>query len=289
MITGAHHVLARCTAEAGWDGGNVVLKTLLLTGAAGAVGRALRPFLKEYAERVILSDLEEVADVEAHETFSRCDLADREGVNVLLKGVDGVIHLGGISIEKPFELILKGNIEGVYNLYEAARHNGRPRIIFASSNHAIGFYRRDEFIDSDVPMRPDSLYGVSKCFGENLASYYHDKFAQETLSIRIGSCTPKPQTTRMLATWLSAADLSSLCRCAFEAPRLGNAVVYGASDNDEKWWDNRNTAFLGWKPRDNSAKWRAEVVAQAGKENPEDPAIIYHGGVFTAYGHPADG
>lgn len=266
-----------------------MLKTLLLTGAAGTVGTAMRPLLKALSQTVVLSDLSDISDLQPHERFVKCDLADHAAVNALVAGVDGIIHLGGISIEKPFELILKGNIEGVYNLYEAARHNGKPRIVFASSNHTIGFHSRDQRLDSDSPMRPDSLYGVSKCFGENLASFYYDKFQQETLSVRIGSCTPKPVTTRMLATWLSVGDLVSLCRAGFEAPRLGHAVVYGASNNDESWWDNGNARFLGWKPQDSAAKWRAEVLAEAGKEDPQDPAIIYQGGVFTTLGHPADG
>ncbi|MGV1869562.1 NAD-dependent epimerase/dehydratase family protein [Agrobacterium rosae] len=266
-----------------------MLKTLLLTGAAGGVGKAIRPLLKDMAERVVLSDMVDVTDLAAHETFIKCDLSNRAEVDTAVAGVDGIIHLGGISVERPFELILKGNIEGVYNLYEAARQNGQPRIIFASSNHTIGFYRRDEKLDSTSPARPDSLYGVSKCFGENLASFYFDKFGQETLSVRIGSLTEEPKTTRMLATWLSAADFVLLCARGFEAPRLGHAVVYGASDNQESWWDNGNTAFLGWKPQDSSAKWRAELLAQAGKEDPKDPAHIYQGGGFTTYGHPADG
>lgn len=266
-----------------------MLRSLLLTGAAGGVGKAIRPLLKQLAEKVVLSDMVEMSDLAPHESFVKCDLSNRAEVDIAVAGVDGIIHLGGISVEKPFELILKGNIEGVYNLYEAARHNGMPRIVFASSNHTIGYYRRDEKLNGHSLMRPDSLYGVSKCFGENLASFYFDKFGQETLSVRIGSLTEKPQTTRMLATWLSAGDFVQLCERGFEAPRLGHAMVYGASNNEETWWDNSSASFLGWKPQDSSAKWRAEVLLKAGKEDPKDPAHIYQGGVFTTFGHPADG
>ena len=265
-----------------------MLKTLLMTGAAGGVGQALRPLLPRIAETVLLSDIVEIADLARHERFQLCDLADAGAVDALLDGVDGVIHLGGISIEKPFDMILAGNIVGVYNLFEAARHRGKPRIIFASSNHVIGFYRRDERLDSTVLPRPDSLYGVSKAFGENLASFYFDKFGQECLSIRIGSCFPKPKNPRMLATWLDVEDLLDLCGRAFTAPRLGHTIVYGASNNDEVWWDNRNAAFLGWQPKGSSAKWRAEVLANAAPENPADPAVIYQGGAFVSAGHPAD-
>lgn len=266
-----------------------MLNTLLLTGAAGGVGRAIRPFLSQMARKVVLSDLAPITDLAAHETSSPCDLADEAAVAALVKGVDGIIHLGGISVEKPFEMILKGNLVGVYNLFEAARHAGYPRIIFASSNHTVGFYRRDQRIDSSVYPLPDSLYGVSKVYGEAMASFYHSKFGQECLSVRIGSCFPKPANPRMLATWLAVEDLADLCQRAFEAPKLGHTIVYGASDNDEQWWDNRNAAFLGWRPKHSSAQWRAEVVAAAGREDPADPAVIYQGGAFTTQGHPADG
>ncbi len=185
-------------------------------GAAGGVGQALRPLLSQIAEAVVLSDITSINDLRPNERFVACDLADRGGVEALVTGVDGIIHLGGISLEKPFDLILQGNIVGLYNLYEAARAAGKPRIVFASSNHTIGYYRRDERIDSAVPTRPDPLYGVSKVYGEALASLYFDKFGQETLSVRIGSCFPEPRNPRMLATWFSARDLMTLCSRAFE-------------------------------------------------------------------------
>lgn len=265
-----------------------MLKRLLMTGAAGGVATALRPLLPGFAETVVLSDLGAVNDLAAHERFVPCDLADRAAVAGLFDGVDGVIHLGGISVEKPFDLILNGNIVGAYNVFEAARHNGRPRIVFASSNHVVGFYRREERLDTGVLPRPDSLYGVSKAFGETLASYYHDKFGQECLSVRIGSCVEKPLDARMLATWLAVEDLADLCARAFVAPRLGNAVVYGVSDNEEVWWDNRNAAFLGWKPQRSAARWRTELLDKAGPARPTDPATIYQGGKFAAQGHPDD-
>lgn len=265
-----------------------MLKKLLLTGAAGGVGNAIRPFLGAMAETVLLSDIVEIDDLSAHESFRHCDIGEAAAVDALLDGVDGVIHLGGISIEKPFDLILKGNIAGAYNLFEAARRHGRPRIVFASSNHVVGFYRREQRIDSTALPRPDTLYGVSKAFGENLASFYFDKFGQECLSVRIGSCFEKPKDPRMLATWLAVEDLADLCARAFAAPRLANTIVFGASDNDEAWWDNSKAAFLGWTPKHSSAKWRAEVVEAAAPENFDDMAVIYQGGAFTARGHPAD-
>lgn len=265
-----------------------MMKRLLMTGAAGGVGTKLRPFLSQIAEEVVLSDLAEVGGLQPHERSVPCELGDAAAVNALLDGVDGVIHLGGISVEKPWEMILNGNIAGCYNVFEAARHNGRPRIVFASSNHVIGFYRRDETLDASMLPKPDSLYGVSKAFGENLASLYFDKFGQETLSVRIGSCFDKPANPRMLATWLAAEDLFDLIARAFAAPRLGHTIVFGASANDEQWWDNSKAGFLGWRPKHSSAKWRAEVLAEAAPEAATDLAVVYQGGAFTAAGHPDD-
>lgn len=267
-----------------------MLKKLLLTGAAGGVGKVLRPHLGQFAQTVVLSDIAEITDLAGHESFLACELGDRGAVDALFDGgVDGVIHLGGISVEKPFDMILNGNIVGLYNLYEAARMNGMPRIVFASSNHVIGYYRREERIDSSVYPRPDSLYGVSKVFGEAVASMYFDKFGQETLSVRIGSCFPEPKNPRMLATWLAVEDFADLCARAFVAQRLGHTVVYGASANDEQWWDNGRAGFLGWQPKHSSARWRAEVLANAGRDDPHDPAVVYQGGAFAAAGHPEDG
>jgi uronate dehydrogenase len=265
-----------------------MLKRLLLTGAAGGVGRSIRPLLSQLAEQVVLSDIGDVTEIGPKEIFIRCDLSDATGVSRLVDGVDGIIHLGGISVERSFDLILQGNIIGQYNLYEAARHHGKPRIVFASSNHVVGYYRSDDYIDNTVYPRPDSLYGVSKVFGEAIASMYYDKFGQETLSLRIGSCFERPLNPRMLSTWLSYRDFVSLCGRAFATPRLAHTIVYGASANEKRWWDNSKAAFLDWQPEDSSAQWSAEIEASAGPQDPTDPAVIYQGGAFAGAGHPDD-
>lgn len=265
-----------------------MLNRLLVTGAAGGVGQAIRPHLARLARNVRLSDIANLGEAADHEEIVTCDLSDAAAVSRLVAGCDGVVHLGGISVEQPWEGILQANIIGVYNLYEAARKQGKPRIVFASSNHTIGFYERTTKLDSSVPRRPDSLYGLSKCFGEDLASLYHDKFSIETLSVRIGSCFPQPKDTRMLATWLGVEDFVALLERAFQAPKLGHTVIYGVSDNDEQWWDNHRARFLGWVPRQSSAPWRAEVEAADGKLDPQDPAVVYQGGKFVTLGHPDD-
>ncbi|WP_136068727.1 NAD-dependent epimerase/dehydratase family protein [Modicisalibacter radicis] len=265
-----------------------MLKRLLVTGAAGGVGRAIRPHLQTLAQKVRLSDIADLGQAAEHEELVSCDLADAQAVYELVKECDAIIHLGGVSVEQPWNDILQANIVGAYNLYEAARHLGKPRIVFASSNHTIGYYPRTTRLDTEVPRRPDSLYGLSKCFGEDLASLYYHKFDIETLSVRIGSCFPKPKDTRMMATWLSVDDFMRLMKRAFVAPQLGCTIIYGASANTEQWWDNSKSAFLGWAPQDSSEPWRVEVEGQAGDLDPDDPAVVYQGGKFVAAGHPDD-
>ncbi|WP_148254218.1 NAD-dependent epimerase/dehydratase family protein [Aidingimonas lacisalsi] len=265
-----------------------MLDRILVTGAAGGLGSSLRPHLTRLAKQVRLSDIADLGEAAPHEEVVAADLADGQAVNDLVRDCDGIVHLGGASVERPWERILHANIMGTYNLYEAARRHGGSRIVFASSNHTIGFYERTQRLDTRVPHKPDSLYGVSKCFGEDLASLYHDKFGVETLSVRIGSCFDKPADTRMMATWLSLEDFIALLHRAFVAPKLGHTVVYGASDNAEQWWDNSQSRFLGWVPKDGSEPWRAETEAKDTDLHPDDPAVVYQGGKFAALGHPDD-
>ncbi len=266
-----------------------MLKQLLLTGAAGRVGAALRPFLTRFAETVLLSDIEPIDDLAPHERFRAADVSDRAEVDALFaEPVDGVIHLGGVSVERPFEMICQGNLIGAYNVFDAARLNGRPRMIYASTNHIIGFYRRDQRLDANAPLRPDSLYAASKAWGEALSSLYWDKFGVESLCVRIGYCFPKADTPRTLVGWLAAEDLADLCERAFTVEYLGRAIIYAASDNEEKWWDNSAAAYLGWRPKHSSKEWRAEVMANAPEADPKDPSTIHQGGQWIGMGHPDD-
>lgn len=257
-----------------------MLNRLLITGAAGGLGKAMRPRFARFARTVRLSDIIEISDLAAHEEQVTCDLGDAASVMKLVDGCDGIIHLGGISVEDKFSKIMNANIAGLYNLYEAARAHGRPRILFASSNHTIGYYRQDEHIDASAPMRPDSLYGVSKCFGEALARMYFEKFGQETAIVRIGSCFEKPKNHRMLATWMSYDDFEALIDRIFTAPLLGCPIIFGASNNDRGLWDNSAAAFLGWHPKDNGEVFRAEVDAAVAVPPPQDSRSLYHGGHF---------
>ncbi|RBO84765.1 NAD-dependent epimerase/dehydratase family protein [Marinomonas aquiplantarum] len=264
------------------------MKRVLLTGAAGTLGKAMRRTLAGWAEELVLSDLVEITDLNPGESFKACDLADFDAVKTLVKGCDGIIHLGGQSIEGTFESILNGNLKGTYHIYEAARQHQVTRIFFASSNHVVGFHSRETRLDADSPMRPDSLYGVSKGFGELLARYYFEKFGIESALVRIGSCLPKPLDRRMLSTWLSEEDMADLVKCVFSVNRLACTVVYGASNNPWSWWDNRKANFLGWQPKDSSAQFETEVLSQDPLMDRDHPALLFQGGFFATAGHFED-
>jgi uronate dehydrogenase len=258
--------------------------TLLLTGAAGGLGQALRPRLKANCKTLRLSDLRDFGAAEAGEDIVQGDLADAAAVDRMVAGTDAIVHLGGYSVEGPFEPILQANIVGVYHLYEAARRHGVKRVVFASSNHVVGFYRQSETIDAAAPPRPDGLYGVSKAFGEDLARFYFDRWGIETACIRIGSSFPEPKDRRMLATWLSFDDLHRLITACLETPVLGHSIVYGMSDNALTWWDNRLARHIGYRPQDSSDVFREAVFARTPEPDLSDPAVLHQGGGFVKQG-----
>lgn len=257
---------------------------LLLTGAAGGLGKVLRERLRPFADVIRLSDVAEMAPADGpHEEVVPCDLADKKAVDALVAGCDAIVHLGGVSVERPFEEILEANIKGVFHIYEGARRHGIRRIVFASSNHVIGFYRQSERLDAHVARRPDGYYGLSKSFGEDVAQFYFDRYGIETVSIRIGSSFPEPANRRMMSTWLSYRDLTDLVGKSLFTPDVGHLVVYGASANRDQWWDNHAAAKLGFVPQDSSEPFRTKVEAQP-PVAANDPNAVYQGGAFTAQG-----
>jgi len=259
-------------------------KRLLLTGAAGALGRMLRPRMKRYCETLRVSDLSAMEPAGEGEEVVVAPLQDEAAMYELLKDVDAVLHFGGVSIEKPFSTVLPANIVGAYNLYEAARRRGTKRIVFASSNHVTGFYGQDETIKAHVVPRPDTFYGLSKAFGENLAQFYYDRHGLETVTIRIGSCLPEPVDRRQLSSWISHDDMERLLVAALTAPIVGHSIVYGCSDNRTSWWDNSQGRHVGYRPQDSSEPWRAAIEAKQGAVDPTRPEVKYQGGGFVVLG-----
>jgi uronate dehydrogenase len=257
---------------------------LLLTGAAGGLGVALRGRLKANCKILRVSDLQSMAEASEGEEVMQADLADANAVGRMVQGVDAIVHLGGISVEGPFGPILQANILGLYNLYEAARIHSVKRIVFASSNHVTGFYRQDQTITADDPARPDGMYGLSKAFGEDLSRLYFDRYGIETACIRIGSSYPEPKDRRMLATWLSFDDLHRLITACLTTPVLGHSIVFGMSDNAVTWWDNSRAKHIGYKPQDSSDIFREAMYARTPAPDLADPTAIYQGGSFVKAG-----
>ena len=255
------------------------MKTVLITGAAGDVGSHLR---RELAGRyrLRLSDRRPIASLAPGEEFVQADIAEAEGLDAVVRGADAIVHLGGFSVEGPWETILQANIIGCHNVFEAARAAGVKRILFATSNHAVGFYRRDETIDHRVYPRPDSRYGVSKVFGEALGSLYADKYGMQVFNIRIGNVNPHPVDKRRLSIWISPRDLAQLVTIGIEHPDVRFEIVYGISGNRRAWYDNSNAERLGYRPQDDSEAWAGEVLAQE-KPGAHPLSEAYQGGNFV--------
>jgi uronate dehydrogenase len=264
------------------------MKNVLLTGAAGDVGTRLRKLLKGVYPALRSSDIRRPADLAPGDDFIQADLADYAAVEKIVAGIDGIIHLGGFSVEGPWQTILNANIVGCYNLFEAAYRAGVKRVVFASSNHAMGFYPRSEKIGVNVTVRPDSRYGVSKAFGEAIGSLYADKHGLGVTCIRIGNVNDKPIDRRRLSIWLKPEDLVQLIRIGLEHPEIHFEVFYGCSDNAAAWWDNSNARRFGYKPTGVAENYRSEAeAAQAGIA--ADPVgDRYQGGTYCSDEYDAD-
>jgi len=257
-------------------------RLVLLTGASGILGRLLAPRLSAIGYVLRLSDINSFPDpLPQGAQFIRADLASEPEVRRIVAGTDAIIHFGGIGLERPFRSIIDANILGLTHLFEAARKN-RQRVIFASSNHATGFYERGVTLGVTDPMRPDGYYGLSKAYGELLGRMMFDKHGIESVHVRIGSCLPQPTEARHLSTWLSHDDLERLIVTAVEAETTGHAVVWGVSANTRSWWTDDDAAQIGYIPRDD-----AERFAPLPQEG--DPVTRrYQGGSLAAQDYTRD-
>jgi uronate dehydrogenase len=258
------------------------MKKLVLTGAAGRLGSYLREPLSMMAEELVSTDIAEgVGTLYPGERYVQADLADPNAMSEVIEGADMVVHFGAIGDEASFEQILGPNIVGAYNVWEAAHRHGVRRVVYASSIHAVGMYPRQERIGTDVPHRPDTFYGLAKCFAEDLARMYWEKRGVEAVCLRILSCA-QVTGARALGTWLSYGDLIQLVARAIDTPTTGFTVVYGVSDNDRCPVDNSAARYLGYAPKDNAEQFAAQILAAEGPGDPTDPAQMCHGGPFAA-------
>ena len=263
------------------------MKRILITGAAGDVGRRVTPLLKAAYREVVLSDRVEPENLHGLR-FIKADLTRPDEVATSVAGIDGIFHLGGHSIDGPWPAILDANISGCYNLFEAARAAHVKRIVFASSNHAVGYYPRTETIAGDVTTRPDSRYGVSKAFGEALGAMYAYKHGIGVTCLRIGNVNEKPLDARRLSIMLHPEDLVQLVRIGFDTPGLVFEVLYGASDNARAWWDNSRARELGYRPTYRSEDHVAHAMAEQAKAKADPVGDFYQGGTFCSAEYTAD-
>ncbi|MCF3934769.1 NAD(P)-dependent oxidoreductase [Acuticoccus sp. M5D2P5] len=262
--------------------------TILITGAAGNLGTELRRGLAPLAKTLRLADRVEIADVKANEEAMIFDLGDEAATIAATKGVDAIVHMGGAPMERPWQDILDSSIRGSYHIYEGARQHGVKRIAYASSVHAIGYHSLTDHIDADTPTRPDTLYGVSKCFVESLSRLYWDKFGIETACVRIFSSFPEPADRRHLWSWLSFEDMIRLFSAALTAPHVGHTILFGMSDNKVKPVDNTKAGHLGFHPQDSSEPYRAALEARTPVADPMARATQCYGGAFVDFPHPDD-
>lgn len=257
-------------------------RRIVLTGAAGGIGTMIRPLLAPLYPGLVLSDRVAPANLQPTERFVAAELTRPDEVAGLVAGADSVIHLGGHSVEGPWDVILQANIIGCYNLFEAAREAGVRRVVFASSNHAVGFYPRSRRIGPDVTVRPDSRYGVSKAFGEALAALYSDKHGMGVTCLRIGNVGPRPIDVRRLSIWISPEDLVQLIRIGLEHPEIRFEILYGASDNAASWWDNARAHALGYRPTGRAEDHRVHAEAQQARIGPDPIGDRFQGGSFCS-------
>lgn len=259
------------------------MKKIVLTGACGNLGNALRDPLSKMADELVSTDIAEApATLLPNERFQRADLAEMDQVAPLLEGAEMVVHFGAYVDEGPFEKLLGPNYIGAYNIWEAAHRHGLRRVIYASSIHAVGLEATNAGIDTDTPHRPDTFYGLAKCFAEDLGRMYWEKRGLEAVCLRILSCTPEPQNVRALGTWLSYGDMVRLVQRAVDTPTVGFTVAYGVSANTRAPVSNHKVGFLGYRPQDNAEDWAEALFAKAGSADPQDLAQTRLGGPFAS-------
>lgn len=245
-------------------------RNIVVTGAAGQVGTAIRPLLRAHYH-LTLFDRVAIGDVSENETAAQGDINDVAALDAAFSGADGIIHLAGCSTDSDFAEQVTGNVEGVWNVFQAARKAGVERVVFASTHHVVGHYPRHRRLGADAIIRPDSRYGLCKAFGEHVGAFCADQHGARVLCIRIGFYGEKPIDRRRLSIWTSGRDLAQLIRIGLDHPDLRYAIVYGVSNNARGFFDNSVAYSLGYRPQDSADAFTQEVMASV---PPEDPAKI---------------
>ncbi len=264
------------------------MERILMTGAGGNIGRSLRQQLRGCYGLLRLGDICEQAAAGPGEDVVHLDVRDLDALERAMQGIDCVLHMAGLPGQVPWSPLLAVNIEGAYNVFEAARRQGVRRVVYASSNHAVGFHRREKLLDASVAPRPDSHYGAAKVFGEALGRLYADKYGMSVACLRIGTFrTPdRPTEARQLQSWISHGDMARLARCCIDHPHFHFLIAYGVSANTRSRWRNAEVDFLGYAPQDDSERFAAEILARGEAEDPI--AAQFHGGFACPVGFVGD-
>jgi hypothetical protein len=263
---------------------------IVLTGAAGRIGRMLRDRLARPDRVLRLVDIAPLVPSPAEEAI-QASVTDLAAMTAACAGAAAVIHLGGIPGEAPWEQIAEVNINGTYAVFEAARRAGVSRVIYASSNHAVGFAPRSSFPVPDYTFpAPDTYYGVSKVAGEALAALYHSRYGLDAICLRILTCADRPRDARALSTWLSPGDAGRLFEACLTAPSPGFRVAFGVSANTRGDFVSLAEArSLGYDPQDDAEAYAAEILAAGGEPDPDrDPVLAHLGGPFCLPALDAD-
>ena len=255
------------------------LKKIVLTGASGRLGSYLREPLSSITEKLISLDIQPLGKTLKNETFERVDLSNYNEIERVLKQTDLIVHFGAYSNEGPFSDILETNIVGSFNIWKAAKKNGVNRVIFASSIHSVGMHKSSALVSSTAMHRPDTFYGLSKCFGEDLGRMYWDKYAIECLCIRILSCA-KVTSNRALGTWLSYEDLIRIVLKSTKIKNLGFEIIYGVSNNKRSPVNNENATKLGFSIKDNAETFIKDLLKKSTLDETK-PGDTYLGGPFA--------
>jgi uronate dehydrogenase len=250
-----------------------------LSGAEGQLGQFLRPRLLAQGVDLRCAGLHALQPLHPGEDLTHGDLREPENVDRLLQNVDVLIHMAGTSVERPLPEIIDNNLVGLHAVYEGARRHRVKRVVFASSNHAIGMHEVTAKLALECDFRPDGFYGLSKMWGEGLARLYWDKHGIESVCVRIGSAVERPTELRHLSTWFGLDDLMQFILCCIRTPEVGFVTAWGVSNNTRSYWTPTGCARLGYQPVQNAEDFAADILRQP---NPLDEiGQRYQGGSFA--------
>ena len=259
-----------------------MIEKIVLTGAGGRLGSYLREPISKLCKNLVTTDIKEnFGSLYENEKFIQADLSNFDEINPIIENASMVCHFGAIVDELPFDKLLGPNYVGSYNIWESSRMHKVKRVIYSSSMHAVGMYPKTMTLKTDTPHRPDSFYGLAKCFTEDLAKMYFEKNKIEAVCLRIASCAPV-NNARSLSSWLSYNDLIKLVIKSIDTPYTGYTVIYGISNNDRKNVDNSNASHIGYIPEDNAEIFAEEILQKDLTEELNDKGNQCHGGAFAS-------